>query len=361
MPAAPPQHPLLAVEAVTKRYGAFAAVSGIELVIRPGELFALLGASGSGKTTLLRLIAGLDQPDAGRIRINGVDVTDRPPYERPVNTVFQSYALFPHMSVRSNVAFGLKQEGLRRSEIDARVAQMLDLVQMAGFADRRPAQLSGGQKQRVALARSLAKLPELLLLDEPMAALDRRLREQTRQELAAIQRRIGITFILVTHDQDEAMSLADRMAVMDHGSIVQIGTPREIYERPSTRFVAGFVGDSNLLQGQVIRCDGESLAVRTRDGDVRVHHSQPIAEGTPVWIAIRPERLRLDEGGAGDNRVEVQVQHAEYRGDVSVVNARCRSGQDLKIAIPNRKGAGPGIAGTAFVSWSPDDGSVLTQ
>jgi putrescine transport system ATP-binding protein len=361
MKAAASRRPLLAIEAVTKRYGTAAAVSGVDLAIEPGELFALLGASGSGKTTLLRLIAGLDHPDAGRIRIDGVDVTDLPPYERPVNTVFQSYALFPHMSVRSNIAFGLKQERLPRSEIDARVTQMLDLVQMSAFADRKPAQLSGGQKQRVALARSLAKLPKLLLLDEPMAALDRRLREQTRQELAAIQRRVGITFILVTHDQDEAMSLADRMAVMDHGSIVQIGPPREIYERPATRFVAGFVGDTNLLEGRVIRRGGDLLTVQTRDGDVRVRDDGAAAEGAAVCIAVRPERLRLDDRHADDNRLEVQVRHAEYRGDVSVVSVKSGSGQDLKVTVPNHKHPAPRIGDTASVSWSPDDGSVLTQ
>src|SRR5690349_2370170 len=212
--------PLLSVEAVAKSFGGIRAVDHVDLAVAPGELFALLGASGSGKTTLLRLIAGLEQPDGGHIRIGGADMTDRPAYERPVNTVFQSYALFPHMSVRGNVAFGLKQEKLPQAEIDKRVAEMLQLVQMGSYAQRRPSQLSGGQKQRVAIARSLAKRPKLLLLDEPMAALDRRLREQTRIELAAIQKRLGIAFILVTHDQEEAMSLADRMAVMEAGRIV---------------------------------------------------------------------------------------------------------------------------------------------
>jgi putrescine transport system ATP-binding protein len=357
MPVAPRQR--LAVEGVAKRYGTVAALSGIDLAIEAGELFALLGASGSGKTTLLRLIAGLDRPDAGRILIDGVDVTDLPPYERPVNTVFQSYALFPHMSVRSNVAFGLKQEKLPSREIDARVDEMLDLVQMSDLADRRPAQLSGGQKQRVALARSLAKLPKLLLLDEPMAALDRRLREQTRQELAAIQRRIGITFILVTHDQDEAMSLADRMAVMECGAIVQVGTPREIYERPATRFVAGFVGDTNLLEGRVVRRSGGLLTVQTADGEVRVRHEGAAAEGATVWIAVRPERVRLEGGRDDDNRVEIQVQHREYRGDVSVVSAKSRSGQGFKITMANRDHPLPGVGEIASASWSPDDGRAL--
>jgi putrescine transport system ATP-binding protein len=361
MKAAPSHHPLLSVEGLTKRYGRFAAVAGVDLAIGRGELFALLGASGSGKTTLLRLIAGLDRPDEGRIRIDGADVTELPPYERPVNTVFQSYALFPHMSVRSNVAFGLKQENLSRQEIDSRVARMLELVQMSGFADRRPAQLSGGQRQRVALARGLAKLPKLLLLDEPMAALDRRLREQTRQELAAIQRQVGITFILVTHDQDEAMSLADRMAVMDGGAIVQVGTPREIYEHPSTRFVASFVGDTNLLEGKVTRHSGELVTVETRDGEIRARHAGTLAQGSAVWVAVRPERLRVGDARPDDNRIEVLVRHSEYRGDVSVMHATSRGGQGFKITAPAHASDGPRAGEATVISWLPADGSVLTQ
>jgi putrescine transport system ATP-binding protein len=238
---------------------------------------------------------------------------------------------------------------------------MLDLVQMSAYADRRPAQLSGGQKQRVALARSLAKLPKLLLLDEPMAALDRRLREQTRQELAAVQRRVGITFVLVTHDQDEAMSLAGRMAVMDRGSIVQIGTPREIYERPSTRFVAEFVGDTNLFEGHVVRRSGDVLAVRTADGDILARYAQPLPNDAAVCVAVRPERLRLDDARPDDNRLEVRVLHVEYRGDVSVVTARSGGGQAFRIAVPNRGNSGREPGGSAFVSWSRDDGNVLTQ
>jgi putrescine transport system ATP-binding protein len=353
--------PLLAIERISKAYDGVPAVVDVDLAVAPGELFALLGASGSGKTTLLRLIAGLDPPDSGRIRIAGSDVTDLPAYERPVNTVFQSYALFPHMSVRGNIAFGLKQERLSRSEIESRVGQMLDLVQMSSFAGRRPSQLSGGQKQRVAIARSLAKMPKLLLLDEPMAALDRRLREQTRLELAAIQKRVGITFILVTHDQEEAMSLADRMAVMDHGRIAQIGSPREIYERPSTRFVAGFIGETNFFEGHVVRRSGDLVCVRIPDGDVLIRHEQAIGEGAAVAIAVRPENLRLDRLGVDDNRVSVRIRQVEYLGDTSVVHGVSKGGQAVRIKISNHGVSGLAAGDLTIASWSPDSGIMLTR
>lgn len=355
--------PLLELHGVTKAYSGVAAVADVSLTIQPGELFALLGASGSGKTTLLRLIAGLDRPDAGTIRVAGADMTDAPPYERPVNTVFQSYALFPHMSVRGNIAFGLKQEGLKRSEIEARVAEMLDLVQMTAFRDRRPHQLSGGQKQRVALARSLAKLPKLLLLDEPMAALDRRLREQTRLELAAIQRRVGIGFILVTHDQEEAMSLADRLAVMEAGRIVQIGTPREIYDRPNSRFVAEFVGETNLLEGRIVRRSGSFVTVRVADGEMVVREGGELDDRKPVWIAVRPERLRLcEEFGSADNRIEARVQQAEFLGDSSVIHVLTKGQQRLRITVPHDGAiACPAVGDFVKVAWAPGSGVLLTH
>ncbi len=360
---ASPWPPLLELAGVTRAYGEVAAVADVSLAIGPGELFALLGASGSGKTTLLRLIAGLDRPDSGAIRIAGVDMTDSPPYERPVNTVFQSYALFPHMSVRANVAFGLKQERMKGSKIEARVAEMLELVQMTAFRDRRPHQLSGGQKQRVALARSLAKLPKLLLLDEPMAALDRRLREQTRLELAAIQRRLGIGFILVTHDQEEAMSLADRLAVMEAGRIVQIGTPREIYDRPNSRFVASFVGETNLLEGRIVRRIGSFVTVRVADGDVVVRERGELDERKPVWIAVRPERLRLcGEAGSEDNRIEGQVQQAEFLGDSSVVHVLSKGHQRLRITVPHGGAvACPAAGDFVKVAWAPAGAVLLTR
>lgn len=359
-----PKRPLLEVESVSKSFGRIDAVTSVSLTVGPGELFALLGASGSGKTTLLRLVAGLERPDSGRIRIGGQDMTDTPAYERPVNTVFQSYALFPHMSVRANIAFGLRQERLPRKEIASRVDQMLDLVQMSAFADRRPHQLSGGQKQRVALARSLAKLPKLLLLDEPMSALDRKLREQTRLELAAIQKRIGIAFVLVTHDQDEAMSLADRMAVMEAGRIAQIGTPREIYEAPQTRFVADFIGSANLFEGQAAGWEDGLLEIRVADQAVRVRHEQRLADGQVVWIAVRPEKLRLSgTAEPGENRLGGVVRGIEYFGDMSVVHVETGAGTRLRATVPHRE-RGPSMpeSGAAVtLSWSPDSGVVLTR
>src|ERR1700724_1462664 len=234
---------LLEIAGVSKRFGATAAVDDVSLNVEKGDLFALLGPSGCGKTTLLRMIAGLEIPDHGRVLIDGVDVTALPPYARPVNMMFQSYALFPHMDVAANIAFGLRQEGMDRQRIAARVGEMLALVQMSNYGGRRPHELSGGQRQRVALARALAKMPKLLLLDEPLAALDRKLRAETRLELIGIQERVGITFLVVTHDQEEALSMASCVAVMDQGRLVQTGAPAEIYERPATRFVANFVGE----------------------------------------------------------------------------------------------------------------------
>jgi putrescine transport system ATP-binding protein len=358
MSSAPPGAPLLSVEGVAKSFGGIPAVDGVDLAVAQGELFALLGASGSGKTTLLRLIAGLEHPDKGRIRLDGSDMTDRPAYERPVNTVFQSYALFPHMSVRGNIAFGLKQEKLPGHEIDKRVAEMLQLVQMESFARRKPSQLSGGQRQRVAIARSLAKRPKLLLLDEPMSALDRRLREQTRLELASIQKRLGIAFILVTHDQEEAMSLADRMAVMEAGRIVQIGSPREIYARPATRFVAGFIGDTNLFEGKVLRHEGHYLSVQTADGEMVVHGTTDVSPGTTVWLAVRPERIRLGPA-TGHNCLDVRVLRIEYRGDQSILHAVTRSGAALRLKGGNEALAAVHADATVAIAWQPDDVVVL--
>jgi putrescine transport system ATP-binding protein len=352
--------PLLSVEGVAKSFGGVRAVDAVDLAVAPGELFALLGASGSGKTTLLRLIAGLEQPDGGRIRIGGADMTDRPAYERPVNTVFQSYALFPHMSVRGNVAFGLKQEKLAQTEIDKRVGEMLQLVQMESYAQRRPSQLSGGQKQRVAIARSLAKRPKLLLLDEPMAALDRRLREQTRIELAAIQKRLGIAFILVTHDQEEAMSLADRMAVMEAGRIVQVGAPREIYARPASRFVAGFIGDTNLFQGKAVRRDGGYLAIQVAEGEMMVRDAPDVPLGATVWLAVRPERLRLG-APADHNCLDVRAVRTEYRGDQSILHATTSTGSPLRLKGDNAALAAIEADAMVSVAWSPDDVVVLRQ
>ncbi len=356
---------LIKIEGVSKSFGGVAAVSGVSLDIARGEFFALLGASGCGKTTLLRLIAGFETPDAGRILIDGKDMTDVPPWHRPVNTVFQSYALFPHMTVAGNIAFGLKQDGMPKAEIRARVAEMLDLVQLASYADRKPDQLSGGQRQRVALARSLAKRPKALLLDEPLAALDRKLRDQMQLVLAALQRRLGITFIFVTHDQEEAMALADRLAVMRDGRIEQTGSPREVYERPQTRFVADFLGRANILGGRVAGRDGALLHIETGQPGVHLRALAPadIADGTEVWIAVRPENLVFEERGHA-NWAEGILRSATYVGDTTRYEIEIAGGGLLRASRSNRvgepaRGLAPGAA--TRISWPAEAGVLLTK
>src|SRR5438132_11821926 len=286
--------PVLEIIAASKRFGAVAAVDQVSLAVEAGEFFALLGPSGCGKTTLLRLIAGFETPDDGRIVIDGADMTLVPPYARPVNMMFQSYALFPHLDVAGNIAFGLRQERMDRRRRAARVEEMLALVQMTGFGRRRPHELSGGQKQRVALARALAKMPKLLLLDEPLAALDRKLREETRLELTGIQQRLGTTFLVVTHDQEEALGMASRIAVMDRGRLVQIGGPAEIYERPNSRFVADFVGAVNLFEGELV-AGFNALCLRIAGVEQPIPLPGPtcLAAGGGLALALRPEKLRL--------------------------------------------------------------------
>src|ERR1044071_7636506 len=282
---------LVSFDRVTKRFGDFTAVDGLSLDIHEREFFALLGPSGCGKTTLLRMLAGFEAPDAGSVTLGGQDLAGIPPYRRPVNMMFQSYALFPHMTVAGNVAFGLKQDGLPKDEIAARVEEMLALVQLSGFAARKPDQLSGGQRQRVALARSLAKRPRVLLLDEALAALDRKLREETRFELKELQRRLETTFVIVTHDQDEAMTVADRIGVMNRGRLAQVGAPAEVYERPNSRWVAGFLGEVNLIEGRVTAVYPSFVIVEREGIRLRVAHA-PIAPG-PAAVALRPENVRV--------------------------------------------------------------------
>ncbi len=343
--AADPAPPYVRLESVSKRFGEFLAVDSVSLEIRRGEIFCLLGGSGSGKTTLLRMLAGFETPSAGRIYIEGEDMSAVPPYERPVNMMFQSYALFPHMSVERNVAFGLEQERLGREEIRRRVAQILEIVQMSPYVGRKPHQLSGGQRQRVALARSLAKRPKLLLLDEPLAALDRKLRERTQFELLTIQERLGVTFIVVTHDQEEAMTLATRMGVMEHGRIVQVGTPAEIYESPVNRFVADFIGSVNLLEGRVASIDAQGISIRCEalGCTLRAARHLECAAGDTVWAAIRPEKISLtSEGGpaeaAADNRVRGKVVEVAYMGDMSICLVEIESGQVIRVTLANRSG-----------------------
>src|SRR3979411_1956940 len=294
-PAADPDSADTRIANLTKRFGDFVAVDDVSLDIRRGEIFCLLGGSGSGKTTLLRMLAGFELPGAGPTRIEGADMSAIPPYERPVNMMFQSYALFPHMSVEKNVAFGLEQEGVGREQIRRQVGEILDIVKMGGFGARKPHQLSGGQRQRVALARALVKRPKLLLLDEPLAALDRKLREHTQFELINIQEQLGVTFIVVTHDQEEAMTLSSRMGVMNHGQIVQVGTPTDIYEFPATRFVADFIGSVNMFEGKLIEDEPDFVRIRCEDlgGVVYVNHGISSAPDATVWVAVRPEKINL--------------------------------------------------------------------
>src|ERR1700688_4048706 len=290
--------PLLRIDAVVKKFGVFRAVDRLSLDIRAGEFFALLGPSGCGKTTLLRMLAGFETPDEGRILLGGRDIARVLPHQRPVNMMFQNYALFPHLSVRDNIAFGLKRAGMPASEISTRVAEMVELVKLGGLEKRKPDQLSGGQKQRVALARSLARRPQVLLLDEPLAALDKKLRESTQLELMELQRRLGTTFVIVTHDQEEAMTVADRIGVMDAGRLEQVATPRELYEAPASRWIAEFVGDVNMFEGQVASQEGSRLAIATKDaGTILVAEPrQPISKAT-VAVAIRPEKVKLSRRG----------------------------------------------------------------
>ncbi|MGB5198908.1 MAG: polyamine ABC transporter ATP-binding protein [Sedimenticolaceae bacterium] len=360
--------PLVEIQGVTKTFGSHYAVDDVSLAIYPGEFFSLLGASGCGKTTLLRMLAGFERPNQGRLRIGGEDVTDLPPYQRPVNMMFQSYALFPHLSVADNVGFGLRQEGIARRDLKARVAEMLDLVQMGTFARRKPDQLSGGQRQRVALARSLIKHPKLLLLDEPLGALDRKLREHTQFELVNIQERIGITFVMVTHDQEEAMTMSTRMAVMNEGRIRQLGTPSELYEFPTNRFVAGFIGAVNQFEGRALQQTGDLLQVHTESAtsELRVRSQQAVAPGSPVVVAVRPEKVRIgvDTPPPGDNQLQGRVEEIAYLGDVSVYHIRVAGGALIEAQLTNRarRAAAPLTWGDqAWVGWDADDALALLE
>ena len=360
--------PLIRFQNVTRRFGDVTAIDGLSLDIYEREFFALLGPSGCGKTTLMRMLAGFETPSEGRVLLGGQDLAGVPPYRRPVNIMFQSYALFPHMSVADNIAFGLKQESLPRAEISARVAEMLKLVHLEGFERRRPDQLSGGQRQRVALARALARRPKVVLLDEPLAALDRKLREKTQFELMDIQATLGTTFMIVTHDQEEAMTVADRIAVMDHGRIVQMGTPTEIYEQPSSRYVAEFVGDVNLIEATVSGRDGGAVLLASAIGSpLRAMVTENIVPGAAVALALRPEKLRITvrkPGEAAENVARGEVTGIAYLGDLSIYQVRLESGQVMKAARPNvtRVAEQPIARGDkVFLSWTPEAGVVLTS
>jgi putrescine transport system ATP-binding protein len=353
--------PLLEIISVSKRFGATAAVEQVSLNVESGEFFALLGPSGCGKTTLLRLIAGFERPEEGQILIDGVEMNAVPPYRRPVNMMFQSYALFPHLDVTGNIAFGLKQEGMDRRRRDDRIAEILALVQMQDYARRRPHELSGGQKQRVALARALAKMPKLLLLDEPLAALDRKLREETRLELTGIQQRVGTTFLVVTHDQEEALGMASRIAVMNHGRLVQVGIPAEIYERPNSRFVADFVGSVNLFEGEVTAGFNKlSIAIADANAAVSLPDATDLPAGTRVVLALRPEKLRLSQERGEGFALAATVASIDYQGGQSTVHLAIASGRRLRAYLPSQAAFGLESGAVVWATWAPDDAVILT-
>jgi putrescine transport system ATP-binding protein len=372
-PIAVADMPLLRIDGVVKKFGGFTAVDKLSLDIRAGEFFALLGPSGCGKTTLLRMLAGFETPDAGKILLNGKDIAQVLPHQRPVNMMFQNYALFPHLTVRDNIAFGLKRLGMPRPQIDARVAEMVALVKLEGLEARKPDQLSGGQKQRVALARSLARRPQVLLLDEPLAALDKKLRENTQGELTELQRRLGMTFIIVTHDQEEAMTVADRIGVMDSGRLEQVATPRQLYEAPSSRWIAEFVGDINMIEGQIESSEDHRLTISTRDAGtiVAAEPRQPVSK-TTICVAIRPEKVKLSRRGPVSdapgaipmNRLEGVVTEVNYLGGVTTYKVKLDTGAVLRASMANtaRLDMNAYSASQRVTAWfTPDDCVVLEQ
>jgi putrescine transport system ATP-binding protein len=364
----PAARPFIEFRHVVKRFGDFTAVNDVSLAIYEREFFALLGPSGCGKTTMMRMVAGFEEPTAGEVMLDGKNLAGVPPYRRPSNMMFQSYALFPHMTVEANVAFGLKQEGMPKDEIAARVAEMLKMVKLEPFAQRKPHQLSGGQRQRVALARSLAKKPKVLLLDEPLGALDKKLREETQFELTDLQVDLGLTFVIVTHDQEEAMTLADRIAVMNHGKIVQVGTPAEIYEQPNSKYVADFIGNINLIEGKVISAGGGTVALDCGAVGAKVQVNQELAAapGSDAWFAVRPEKIGVSLTPPADqsvNAVAGQVWDIGYLGDISVYHVRLASGVTVKATVTNatRLVERPITwDDNVWLTWSRDSGVVLT-
>jgi putrescine transport system ATP-binding protein len=363
-PAAQPQ---IRIDGVSKTYGPTTAVDNVTLSIYKGEIFALVGSSGCGKTTLLRMLAGFAAPTRGCISIDGADMGSIPPHERPVNMMFQSYALFPHMTVESNVGYGLRRLKLDEAERRRRVAEALEMVQLQHLAARKPHQLSGGQRQRVALARALIRRPKVLLLDEPLSALDKKLREQTQFELMELQWKVGITFIVVTHDQDEAMALASRIAVMDHGRVVQVGTPAQIYEFPRSRFVADFVGTTNLFEGTVSSCQPGLISVQCQEtgSELLVDHAGSFHVGQQVWVALRPEKVRLTKeavNGARINQLRGTVWELGYLGNRSTYRIRTANGKLITVFTQNERRTSEAAidwSDEVFVTWGADAAVLL--
>ncbi|WP_172124458.1 MULTISPECIES: polyamine ABC transporter ATP-binding protein [unclassified Devosia] len=365
----PAAKPFVRIKDVTKRFGDVYAVNEVSLDIFQGELFCLLGGSGSGKSTLLRMLAGFEQPTSGTIEIDGQDMTEVAPYNRPVNMMFQSYALFPHMSVEQNIAYGLKRDHLPKNEIAERVEELLSLVKLQDYGKRRPHQLSGGQRQRVALARSLAKRPKLLLLDEPLGALDKKLREETQFELVKIQESLGVTFIVVTHDQEEAMTLATRIGVMNYGEIAMIGEPTDIYEFPNSRFVAGFIGSVNMAEGVVIDDEPDHVRIRSAElgCDIYVSHGVDCAPDQILWWAVRPEKISLSREKPEDehdaNVTKGMVEEIGYLGDMTVYQILLASGKRLRVTQTNTVRGNPDAITwdeEVYCAWGGNAGSVLT-
>jgi putrescine transport system ATP-binding protein len=370
----PTAKPFVRIRNVTKKFGDIAAVADVSLDIYKGELFCLLGGSGSGKSTLLRMLAGFEVPTSGTIEIDGQDMSKVPPYNRPVNMMFESYALFPHMSVAQSIAYGLKRDGLPRAEIDARVAELLQLVKLTGYEARKPNQLSGGQRQRVALARALAKRPKLLLLDEPLGALDKKLREETQFELVKIQETLGVTFIVVTHDQEEAMSLATRIGVMNQGEIAMVGEPTEIYEFPNSRFVANFIGSANMVEGVVTEDEPDHVRIRSKEmgTDIYVSHGVDCSPEQILWWAIRPEKINLTREKPAPqpdvppetNMVKGYDEDIAYLGDMTVYQVKLENGRYIRVTKTNALRGDPEAISwdeTVWASWAGTSGSVLVS
>ncbi len=329
--------PLLEIRGISKKFGDFTAVNNVDLDIYQGELFCLLGGSGCGKTTLLRMLAGFEKPSSGQILIDGQDMSEVPPYKRPTNMMFQNYALFPHMTVEKNIAFGLEQDGLAKTKILDKVDSILKLVELQEYKKRRPQQLSGGQRQRVALARALVKEPKLLLLDEPLAALDKKLREQTQFELMNIQEKVGVTFVVVTHDQEEAMTLSTRIAVMDKGRFIQTGTPTEIYEYPNDRFVADFIGSANILDGKVVSNIDGKVEVSTYLGKFSLTSNSNISKGSNLYVGLRPEKISISRTSSKSTNITGYIDDIGYFGNTSRYKVRLDNDQIIDVTAQNQK------------------------